>query len=434
MLKKLFLAVITTSMLLATTATAAEKEIRIGFIGPTTGTFAGFGKMLTEGAILALEEEEYQVDGVPVKFIVEDNRLDNELTVTKAKKLDEQDKVHVITGLVSGSTGLSIHDWGTRTGVPIVFAYSAPEDITMRKASVNSIRPTWSGAQPMDPFGYWLAKHKGLKKIYMIGEDYSYPYNQAGGFKRGFYRGGGEEVKTIWHTPGTDDFSSIIAQIPTKGYDAVLYNGAGSDSVAFVKQYVEFGMLDKVPLLGQSNTFEMSELPSMPKAIADRKCYSAMQNADSLDFPNALRFREAYQKRWKRLPGAAAEQSYMSIKFILKAAAAMKGDVSNRKAFIEQMRKTDMPDAPRGPVTLDKFANAVHSIYLREVKNNPDGGLWNEAFAKVENVSQFGPYDSKIYMAQPPDTRDYPPQTRDKMPEIMLKDVNPYTYIPIGKK
>lgn len=417
--------------LLCATAFAGEKEIRIGFIAPTTGTFAGFGKMMTDGAILALEEANYQAAGVPVKFIIEDNRLDNELSVTKAKKLDEQDKAHVISGLVSGSTGLSVHDWATRTGMPMVFAYAAPEDITMRLATNNSLRPTWTGAQPMDPFGYWLAKHKGLKRIYMIGEDYSYPYNQAGGFKRGFYRGGGEEVKTVWHPTGTDDFSSIIAQIPRSGYDAVLYNGAGSDAVAFVKQFVEFGLLDDMELLGQSNTFEMSDLPAMPTDIADRGCYSGMQNADNLTFPEAVKFREAYQKRFGGLPSTAAEHAYMSIKFILRAAEALGGDVSNRDAFIAQMRKTDMLDSPRGPVTLDKFGNAVHSIYLREVRTNPAGGMWNEAFARVEKVSQFGPYDADLYMKQPPDDRNYPPDTRAAMPKEMLEDVNPYNYIPM---
>ncbi len=72
-------------------------------------------------------------------------------------------------------------------------------------------------------------------------------------------------MKTIWHPVPTSDYSSIIASIPLdQGYDAVLYNGAGSDAVAFVKQYVEFGMQKKIPLLGQSNTFEKPDLDSMP--------------------------------------------------------------------------------------------------------------------------------------------------------------------------
>ena len=412
-------------------AVSFSGEIKIGFIGPTTGTFAGFGKMMTDGAMMALDEAGYSAAGVPVKFIIEDNRLDNELSVTKAKKLDEQDHVDVISGLVSGSTGLSVHDWATRTGVPVVFAYSAPEDITMRLATQNSIRATWTGAQPMDPFGYWIAKEKGLKRIYMIGEDYSYPYNQAGGFKRGFYRGGGEEVKTIWHPTGTDDFSSIIAQIPLTGYDAVLYNGAGSDAVAFVKQFVEFGLFGKIQLLGQSNTFEMSDLPAMPTDISNQGCFSGMQYADSLTAPEAVQFRESFQKRFGVIPSTAAEHAYMSIKLILKAAAALNGDVSDRAKFIAQMRKTDMPEAPRGPVTLDSFGNSVNNIYIREVRDNPAGGMWNVAFLKVEKVSQFGPYDPKIYMQQPPDARNYPPDKRSEMPKEMLEDVNSYKYLPL---
>ncbi len=74
----------------------------------------------------------------------------------------------------------------------------------------------------MDVFGYWLATEKGWKKIYQIGEDYSYPWNQGGGFMRGFCRGGGEEVTSVWSPPGsTSDFSSMIASIPLdQGYDA----------------------------------------------------------------------------------------------------------------------------------------------------------------------------------------------------------------------
>ena len=429
MRKKWFIPLV---LCLSFAATSALAEIRVGVIGPMTGVLASYGKMMTEGVTLALEEVGYKAAGVPVKAIFEDNRLNPEQSVLRAIKLLEQDKVHVISGLVSGSTGLAVHDWGKKTGAPLVFAYSAPEDITMRQATQNSIRPTWTGAQPMDPFGYWLAKVKGLKKIYMIGQDYSFPYNQIGGLKRGFFRGGGLEVKTVWHPSGTDDFSSIIATIPATGYDAVLYAGAGGDAVAFVKQFVDFGMLGKIPLLGFSNAFEMTDLPSMPLAIADKGCLSAIQNADNLNTPEAVKFREAYQKRFGGLPSTISEHAYMTMKLVIQAAAALNGDVSDRAKFIAQMRKTDIPDAPRGPVTMDDYANAVNTIYFREVKTNPAGGMWNAAFAKVEKVSQFGPYDPALYMKQPPDARDYPPDTRDKMPAEMLEDKNPYTFIPMN--
>jgi branched-chain amino acid transport system substrate-binding protein len=431
MRKNWFISMVLLFALSASPAWAASKEIRIGLIGPMTGVLASFGKMMTEGATLALEEVDYKVAGVPIKVIFEDNRLNPEQSVLRAIKLAEQDKVDIITGLVSGSTGLAVHDWGTKTGMPLVFAYSAPEDITMRQATNNSVRPTWTGAQPMDPFGYWLAKEKGFKKIYMIGQDYSFPHNQIGGLKRGFFRGGGQEVRTVWHPMGTDDFSSIIARIPVSDFDAVLYAGAGSDGVAFMKQWVDFGMLDKIPLLGFSNTFEMTDLPAYPAAIADKGMMSAIQNADNLNTPEAVKFREAYQKRFGALPSTVSEHAYSSMKLILNAIEALKGDVSDRAKLIGELRKAEVRDAPRGPVVLDEFANAVNTIYFREVKTNPAGGMWNVAVVKVENVSQFGPYDPKVYMSQPPDTRTYPADTREQMPKEMLEDINPYVFIPM---
>ncbi len=152
----------------------------------------------------------------------------------------------------------------------------------------------------------------------MIGEDYSYPYNQMGGFKRGFFRGGGETITTVWHPVPQGDFSSLIATIPlNQGYDAVLYNGAGSDAIAFVKQFVEFGMHEMIPLLGQSNTFERPDLESMPKEIVG--CYSAHLVADNLNSPEWIAFRDAFVDRWGHLPSAASEFAYVTMKMILRA-------------------------------------------------------------------------------------------------------------------
>lgn len=402
-----------------------EDTLRIGLIAPTTGPFASFGEMQTEGAVLALEEYEYTIQGHPIEFIVEDTRLDGEIAVDKSRKLDEEDNVHVIMGPTSGGVGLSVRDWASESGVPIVMTYAAPEDITMRLAVNNVTRNSWTGAQPMDPFGYWVADELGYERIYMIGEDYSYPYNQAGGFKRGFCRGGGETVTTVWHPVPTEDYSSFIARIPRDGYDAVLYNGAGSDAVAFVNQYIDFGMLDVLPLLGQSNTFEQGDLPAMYDEAAGG--LSAIQYVESLETPEFLEFKEAYQERWGRVPAAAAEHTYTAVVMILRAVEAI-DDFNDREALIEALRATDYPDAPRGGFYLDEYANPVQNIYIREVREI-DGELTNVGIVRVPEVSQFGPYDPETYMAQPQDARDYPPDECADFPSEMLDVEEVYEFI-----
>ena len=337
----------------ATAAPATSGEIKIGFISAFTGVFSSFGEQQKEGAVLALEQANYTAGGKKITVIYEDDQLDNTQAVTKSKKLVEQDKIDILTGLVSGDEGLSVGDYMKDKNIPVLPMYSASEDMTMRSFFPMVIRATWTGAQPMDVFGYWLAKVQGFKKIYSIGQDYSYPWNQAGGFIRGFCRGGGQLVTTVWHPVGTlTDFSSIIASIPTdQKYDAVLYNGSGGDAVSFIKQYVELGMLKKIPLIGQSNTFEKPDVESMPADIALPTTLSPHLTTDDIATPAWTAFASAYNTRWGHAPSAASEFAYSTMRMILRGIDAVKGNVSDKTALVNAMLSVDMSDDPRGPIT-----------------------------------------------------------------------------------
>jgi branched-chain amino acid transport system substrate-binding protein len=419
----------------APAAPTAAGEIKIGFISAFTGIFSGFGEMQKQGAILALEEANYMAGGKKIVVVYEDDQLDNEQAVTKAKKLVEQEKVDILTGLVSGDEGLAVGDYMKDKNIPVIPMYSASEDMTMRAFYPMIIRTTWTGAQSMDVFGYWLAKVQGYKKIYQLGEDYSYPWNQGGGFKRGFCRGGGVEVTSVWFPPGsTSDFSSMIAAIPLdKGYDAVLYNGGGSDAVNFTKQFVELGINKKIKLIGQSNTFEKPDLDSLPADIVGS--LSPHHTTDDMATPAWLKFKEAFNKRWSRDPSAASEFAYSSMRVILRGIDAVNGDISDKTALVAAMLKVDMTDDPRGPVTLDpKWHSAIENVYIREVNLGADGKtLFNKGTWTVENVSQFGPYDPTLYLKQPSDSNTYPPDKCSDFPAEMLTAGSEYKYIPFGK-
>jgi branched-chain amino acid transport system substrate-binding protein len=409
-------------------------EIKIGMISAFTGLFSGFGEMQKQGAVLALEEANYMAGGKKITLIMEDDQLDNEQAVTKSKKLVEQDKIDILTGMVSGDEGLAVADYMKDKNIPVIPMYSASEDMTMREYHPMIVRATWTGAQSMDVFGYWLATEKGWKKIYQIGEDYSYPWNQGGGFMRGFCRGGGEVVTSVWSPPGsTSDFSSMIASIPLdQGYDAVLYNGGGGDAVNFVKQFVELGYNDKIALIGQSNTFEKPDLDALPVDIAGS--FSPHHTADDLDTPEWNAFKDAFNKRWGRNPSAASEFAYSSMRLILRAIEAVNGDVTDKTAFIDAMLKVDMSDDPRGSVSLDPtYHSAIGNVYIREVTLADDGTLYNKGIWTVKNVSQFGPYDPETYLKQPIDGNTYPPQNCSDFPAEMLDAANIYEFVEFGK-
>lgn len=53
------------------------------------------------------------------------------------------------------------------------------------------------------------------------------------------------------------------------------------------------------------------------------------------------------------------------------------------------------------------------------------------AVVRVPNVSQFGPYDPDVYMAQPIDARAWPPDACADMPAEYLDVEETYEFIPM---
>lgn len=380
-------------------------EIRVGLLGARTGVFSAFGEPQIRGSLLAFEEVNNMVAGRRIRTFAEDTQCTADIMLTKVRALHERDRVDVVIGPTCGGEGLAMVDWAKGTGLPVVIGYSAPEDITMRRRVHNVVRAGWSGGQPMFPFGQYIARTFGYRRVVAIGQDYSFPWNQLGGFIRGFCTAGGREVLKIWHPVGTRDYSSIIAAMP-RDVDAVMYNGAGTDMVAFYKQFRDFGLLDRYVLLGASNAYEPITLQELGDSAIGS--LSAIQYSEELRTPKFLKFRAAYEKRWNEVPPASAEHGYVGAKMVINAINAVGGNIANRDGFIKALRETKMPDAPRGPFYLDEYGNPVQNIYIRKVQRSGNR-LVNAVIATFREVSQFGPYDPESYMAQPIDARDYPP-------------------------
>ena len=392
----------------------ALDEIRIGTIGPTTGWATIFGQGNLNGIKLALDEYNNEFNGVPIKIVSEDTKADVEVMRTKLDSLKNRDKVHLIIGPSLGHEGMAAVDWGSRNPeVPMLIGYSAPEDITMRKATNSVVRPGWTGAQVIFNFGQYCAKDLGYKKIIIVGQDYSYPWDQAAGFIRGFLENGGEEVKRIWHPVEAVDFSSIMAKLlgMSKEYDAVLNNSGGAQVVAFFKQWKQFG-LDKVypQILGQANV----PIVSMLSELGDSSLgvYSSLHYYDGNPSAANQKFRESFKKKYGHYPDVIALQGYDAVHVAFKAMKAINGKVDDSQKFIAALRQVKMSadESPRGAFYFDKYANPVQNIYIKKVVKKDDR-LMNEAVKTYPNVSQFGPYAdmAEKYMAAPATTRDYPP-------------------------
>jgi branched-chain amino acid transport system substrate-binding protein len=402
-------AVVLVAFALALGAPAASRAqsgpIRIGLLVPLTGAFAATGKDMLSGTELYLDEIGRQAAGRKIELIVEDTEGNPSTAMTKARKLVEQDRIHVLTGGLLASTGYALHPYLDGQKIPATYPVMASDDLTQRKPAHWVVRTGWATSQPMHPFADWVLKNTKHRKVVAIGMDYAFGWETVGGFQRTLEEGSGQIVQKIWTPLNTNDFAPFLAQIK-RDADAVLALFVGRLALQFVKQYESAGLKEKLPLLGGGTTTDESVLPQMgDEAIGT---VTALHYSAALDTPANAKFARAFEARAGKSASYYSEACYTNARWIVEAVKAVNGKVEDRDGFLAALRKVDLKDSPRGPLSIDRTGNPVQTIYVRKVEK-VGGKLQNTVIATYPAVSQFWKYNPDEYLKMPLYTRDYPP-------------------------
>lgn len=379
--------------------------IRIGLLVPLSGPFSATGKDMLNGAELYLDEIGRQAAGRRIELIVEDTEGTPATALTKARKLVDQDRVHVLTGGLLASTGYALQPYVDSQRIPTTFPVIAADDLTQRKPARWIVRTGWTTSQPMHPFGDWVARTLKYRRVVTIGMDYAFGWETVGGFQRSFEEAGGQVVQKIWTPLNTNDFAPFLAQI-RRDADAVLALFVGRLALQFMKQYEEAGLKAKLPLLGGGTTTDESVLPQMGDEAVG--AVTALHYSAALDNPHNQKFARAFEARAGKSASYYSEATYTGTRWIVEAIKAIGGKVEDREALLAALRKVEIKDAPRGPIGVDRWGNPVQNIYVRRVER-VGGRLQNTVIHTFPNVGQFWTYNPDEYMKLPLYTRDYPP-------------------------
>ncbi len=386
-------------------AWAQKGPIRIGFLAPMTGGAAAVGKDMVNGLTMYLDEVGHQIAGRKVEVIVEDTQGKPEVALTKLRKLVESDQVQVLAGGLFAHVGYALAPRVDEYKVPMLYPVVAADDLTQRKPAKWVVRNGWTSSQPSHPFGEWVYKTLGHKKVVTIGMDYAFGWELIGGFQKTFEEAGGQVIQKLWPPLGTTDFAPYLAQIRRDAH-AVFALMVAASSLRFPKQYQDAGLKARLPLLGGGTTFDEFVLPSLgDEAIGG---ISPLIYSAALDTPVNRRFVKEYRAKFGKVPSYYSETCYTTGRWINEAAKAIGGNVEDNEKFLAALRKVEIPDAPRGPIKLDAHGNPIQNIYVRRVEKK-DGELWNTVTHTFPAVSQFWTYKPEEFLKQPVYSRDYPP-------------------------
>ncbi|HYR38567.1 MAG TPA: penicillin-binding protein activator [Methylomirabilota bacterium] len=401
----LVLATLAGSVTLLAPAAAQKKPIKIGFLAPLTGGAAQIGRDMVNGFEMYLEETGQQIAGRKVEVIVEDTAGNPGTAITKFRKFAESDRVDMVVGEAFAHIGYALAPKAEEFRMPTIFPVIAADDLTQRKTSKWVVRLGWTGSQPSHPFGEYVAKTLGYKRVAVFGTDYAFGYEVVGGFQRTFEEAGGQVIQKLWAPLGTTDLAPYLSQIKREA-DAAFIIVVAASALRFPAQYQDAGLRGRLPVIGGAVIVDESILPSFGDealGIVTPLMYSA-----ALDTPVNKRFVAEYRKRYGKIPSYFSETCYTSGRWINEAARVVGGNVEDREKFMAAFRKVEIPDAPRGPVKLDAWGNPIQNIYVRKVERK-GGELQNTVIHTFPAVSQFWTYKPEEFLKQPVYNRDQPP-------------------------
>lgn len=364
-------------------APAEKTEIKIGVTGAYTGFAASMGLSHKKGFDLRMEQIGYEIAGRPVKVTYEDCVEDVATTVTKVKKLVEQDQVHVLNGPLLGSGIQAIKDYMKEKGIPWCPLGVAYEDILLDNPA--HFAPTQGAFQYASPVPIYAYNKLGVRTAVIIVSDFAYGNDVGGLWQSIFTKLGGKVVKYIALPLTEQDYRPYLVGMPKA--DAAFVFTSGMCSVYFVKQYAELNLQQETPVLALTSTLDPLFRKDMGRAALGMR-YIAVWDP-TLDVPKNVAFVKDMEAKYPGEPvDYYAMAGFMFVQIIEEALQSINGNAEDSAAFVKAIKGVDFDGLFGRFKYIPEYNAPVVDMYVFEIVEQ-DGSFPTKL---VDTMPQLPPY------------------------------------------
>ncbi|MBK7814275.1 MAG: ABC transporter substrate-binding protein [Rhodocyclaceae bacterium] len=350
-------------MMLSGTALAAEDgKLKVGFMLPYSGTYAGLGHAITNGFKQHVDELGGKIAGRTVEYVSVDDESDPAKATENAGKLIKRDRVDVMVGTVHSGVALAMAKVARDTNTLLIVPNAGADEVTGAMCAPNVFRTSFSNWQP----GYAMGLHVAKKHKTAVTLTWKYAAGQqmVDGFKEAFEKGGGKVLKEMTLPFPNTEFQPYLTEIASLKPEAVYVFFAGAGAAKFAKDYAAAGLKNGIPLYAPGFLTD-GTLDAM--GGAGDGLLTALHYADGLDNAKDKAFRTRYAITYKLQPDVYAVQGYDAAQRLAAGLGSVKGDLGKRAELIKAMENARI-DSPRGSFSLSKAHNPVQDIYLRKAE------------------------------------------------------------------
>ncbi|HMK73705.1 MAG TPA: ABC transporter substrate-binding protein [Myxococcaceae bacterium] len=287
---------------------ADQGPLRVGLVGALTGGEAALGRVLRDGALLAIEQANADggVAGRRLELVSYDSQGRPEEAASATVRLVTVDGVTFIVGGDTSSSTLAMAPVAARGEVPLVAPAATNPRVTreggpyvFRVCFVDSFQ---GGALAA------FAKERGMDRVAMLTDLRSdYSMGLADAFRQRFQSLGGTVVGTETYGQGDSDFRAQLTRIKGLRPDALFVPGYYGDAAAIARQARQLGLT--IPLLGGDGWDSVAELVSLGGESLEGSEFTTHFSADNP--AGAVQgFLKDFQARFGRPPESGAALAY----------------------------------------------------------------------------------------------------------------------------
>jgi branched-chain amino acid transport system substrate-binding protein len=231
------------SVLLATSAWAGEKSVKIGVLTDLT-SFASrsAGQGSVDAAKIAVADFGGTVLGKPIEVVVADMQSKPDLAVEIARRWYERENVDLIVDVPNSAGALAIRGLATENKRVFIPTIAASAAITGKGCSPYTIHWVVNSTAIGRAFVSALTDD-GAKTWFLLMPDYAIGKAFAADAQRYIASVGGKVLDTVYFPVNNSDFSSFVLRAQSSGADAIATGAIGTDLSNLIKQAKEFGVV-----------------------------------------------------------------------------------------------------------------------------------------------------------------------------------------------
>jgi len=368
-MKRVFGIAALAAVLACGTVHAQQINVKIGVLSDMSSLYADIGGPGSVAAAkLAVADFQKTNPNVKVELVTGDHQNKPDIGTQIANQWFDVDKVDMIIDVPNSGVALAVSAVAANKNKLFVVSGAAASDLTGPKCNANTIH--WSYDTWMLANGTGTAMVKtGGDSWYFLTADYAFGHALERDTSAAVVKAGGKVLGGVKHPLNTNDFSSFLLQAQSSKAKVIGLANAGGDTINSIKQAAEFGIVKGGQKLAGLLVFA-SDVNALGLQTAQGLTLTETWYWDANDT------NRNWTKRWHSEGGAAANKYptmihagvYAGILHYLKAAVALKGQVSDGKVVTAKMKEMPTDDILFGKGAIDATGRKRHDAYLFEVK------------------------------------------------------------------